>query len=179
MKTLTQRERFLVMAAAGVALLILVLAISSPAGEGSRALKQAQRNHATVKRDLDAVKAEMATLQQQVEGRMVVGTRAKLVREMIQSAQTAARASGLRLADVKPDEPEVIAGLQRIPVHLTVSTRFPEAARFLYELERASTGCHVEQVRLVARDPRSDRLDLELRLVAFMAEEEKTNAKKG
>lgn len=179
MKTLSKRERLLVLAAAGIALLILVLAISSPAGEGSRSLKQAQRSHATVKRELDAVKAEMATLQQQVEGRLASGSRAKLVREMIQSAQTAARAAGLRLADVKPDEPEVIAGLQRIPVHLTVSTRFPEAARFLYELERVSTGCHVEQVRLVARDPHSDRLDLELRLVAFMVEEEKTNAKKG
>lgn len=179
MKTLTQRERFLVTTAAGIALLLCLLAILSPVGEGARALKQSRQSHAAVQRDLEAVKAETAELQRRVEGRLASGARSRLVREMVQSAQTAARAAGLRLADVKPDEPEVIAGLQRIPVRLTVSTRFPEAARFLYELDRVSNGCHVEQVRLLASDPRSDRLDLELRLVAFLPEEEKTNAKKG
>jgi len=179
MKTLSKREQLLMTVAVVVAILVVVTGLSSPAGEGTRSLARARSDQDAVKRDLDKLKTEIAGLEAQVTGRLIPGSRATLVRDMVQSAQSAARASGLRLADVKPDEPEILAGVQRVPVNLTVSTRFPEAARFLYELERTSSDYHVEQVRLVATDPHSDRLDLELRLVAFMAEEEKTNAKRG
>lgn len=180
MNTLSKRERLLVTMALVVALLVVVTGITSATGDGSKELAKARTAQAGLKRDLDAVKTELAQIQEEVNLRLASGSRALLVRGMVQSAQGAARAAGLRLSDIKPDEPEVVAGLQRVPVHVSVSTRFPEAARFLFELEQDSGGFQVEQVRLTATDPQSDRLDLVLRLVAFLAaEKEKTDARKG
>lgn len=180
MNTLSKRERLLVAVALGVALLVVVTALTASSGKGGQELAAARRAQADLQRDLDAVKGELNRLQRDVDQRLVRGSKTQLVREMVQSAQGAARAAGLRLTDIKPDEPEVVAGLRRVPVRVSVSTRFPEAARFLFELEQETERFRVEQVRLVATDPQSDRLDLELRLVAFTAaDKEKTNARKG
>ncbi|MCC2669215.1 MAG: hypothetical protein K0Q72_1686 [Armatimonadetes bacterium] len=178
MKQLSNRERILVGVALLVAAFIVVDGLRSPTG-GSRALTAARKKQQQSQQELERVKTEIADLQRQIDGRLAGGTQQALVQEMVLAAQSAARSAHVQLDDVKPSDADNLAGVSRVPVQIRLSARFPEAARFLYELERGPDGYHVDQVRLNATDPQSDQLDVELRMVAYVAgEKEKRDAAK-
>jgi Tfp pilus assembly protein PilO len=180
MKLLSSRERLLILVALAIAVFIVIDALTSGGTPGSRALAQARQKQAQMQRDLSALHREIDELQRQIGKRLTSGTPRGVVQDMVVSAQAAAGAAGLKLEDVKPSEPDEISGIRRVPVHVRLTARFPQAARFLYELERRNAGYQVSQVQLVAKDPQSDRLDMEVRLVAYVAgEKEKQNAAKG
>jgi hypothetical protein len=172
MKQLSSRERLLVLVAVLVAAFILIDGLRSPSG--NRALTTARGRKADSERELARVKAEIAGLQTQIAGRLADGTQQALVQQMVLAAQGAARSAKVRLDDVKPSEADDLAGVRRVPVQIRLSARFPEAARFLYELERRPDGYQVDQVRLIATDPQSDQLDVELRMVAYVTGEKET-----
>jgi Tfp pilus assembly protein PilO len=180
MKLLSSRERLLIVVALAIAVFIVVDALGSSGTAGSRALADARRRQADTQRSLATAHREIDNLQAQISKRLTTGTPQAVVQDMVVSAQAAAGASGLKLDDVKPTEPDEFSGVRRVPVHVRLTARFPEAARFLYELERRNARYQVSQVQLLAKDPQSDRLDMEVRLVAYVAEEkEKRNAAKG
>jgi len=173
MKTMSRRERLMVMAAVGVALVIGVPALlDTPSGKGPRSLAAERRKHQEVQGELARVRAEIEALEGAVQARALPGTVRQVVPEIVQAAQKAAKTAGVQLSDVKPISPENISGLQRVPVQMNVSARFPQAARFLYELQRGNNRYRVDQFRMLATDPQTDRLDLELRLVGYVKEVE-------
>lgn len=180
MKLLSARERLLILVALGIAVFILLDALTSGGTPGSKALAEARRKQSDTQRSLAAVQREIDDLQGQIGRRISTAAPQAVVQEMVVSAQASAGAAGLKLDDVKPSDPDEVSGVRRVPVHVRLTARFPEAARFLYELERRSTQYQVSQVQMVAKDPQSDRLDLEVRLVAYvMGEKEKRDAAKG
>lgn len=180
MKLLSGRERLLIVVALAIAVFIVIDALTSGGTPGSRALTEARRKQAQSQRDLTALHREIDTLQSQIGKRLTAGTPRRVVQDMVVSAQDAARAAGLKLEDVKPSEPDELSGVRRVPVHVRLTARFPEAARFLFELERRNAGYQVSQVQLLAKDPQSDRLDMEVRMVAYVTDEkEKRDAAKG
>jgi len=180
MKLLSSRERLLIVVAVAIAVFIVIDVLTSSGTPGSRALAEARRKQTHAQRDLAALHREIDDLQGRIGKRLTSGAPQAVVQDMVVSAQAAAGAAGLKLDDVKPSEPDELSGMRRVPVHVRLSARFPEAARFLYELERRNAGYEVSQVQLVAKDPQSDRLDLEVSLVAYVTgEKEKQNAAKG
>jgi len=180
MKLLSVRERLLIVVALAIAVFIVIDAVTSGGTPGSRALAVARRKQVQTQRDLVALHREIDDLQERIGKRLTTGTPRAVVQDMVVSAQAAASAAGLKLEDVKPSEPDEISGVRRVPVHVRLTARFPEAARFLYELERRNGGYQVSQVQLVAKDPQSDRLDMEVRLVAYVTgEKEKRDAANG
>lgn len=180
MKLLSSRERLLILVALAIAVFIVIDALTSKGTAGSRALAEAQRKQTQAQREVAALHREIDDLQGRIGKRLAAGTPQAVVQDMVVSAQAAAGAAGLKLEDVKPSEPDEVSGVRRVPVHVRLTARFPEAARFLYELERRNAGYQVSQVQMIAKDPQSDRLDLEVRLVAYVTgEKEKRDAAKG
>ena len=177
MKQLSSRERVLMVAALAIAAFIVVDGLRSPGGD--KALAAARGRKQASERELTRVKTDITRLQEQIAGRLAHGGQQELVQKMVVAAQGAARSAKVRLDDVKPSESDDLAGVRRVPVQIRLSARFPEAARFLYELERRPDGFQVDQVRLIATDPQSDQLDVELRMVAnVVGEKEKRDATK-
>lgn len=180
MKLLSVRERLLILVASAIAVFILIDAVTSGGTPGAKALAAAQRKQSETRRSLETAQREVDELREKIARRMVPGTAQGAVQNMVVSAQAAAGAAGLKLDDVKPADAEEVSGVRRVPVHVRLTARFPEAARFLYELERRNARFQVSQVQMVAKDPQSDRLDLEVRLTAYVAGEKETrNAAKG
>jgi type II secretory pathway component PulM len=176
---LSDRERRLILGAVAVALLVGVpgLLLDNPSPGGRKPLSLAQE---TKKRD--EVRAELARTRREIEemetlrdARLYSGTPRELVARMVRAAQEAANRSELRVKDLKPLPVENAAGLQRVPVRVSLTAPFAPAARFLYELERDGGRYRVDQVQMTATDLESDRLEVELRMVGYVKGEEEGN----
>ena len=179
MKTLSKRERTLVGGALGVLVAVGIASVLFPAGPATKTRRVAdeRREHAQVLAELGQVRAEIEALHGRIERRVSPGTARQMVQEMIQSSQAAAKTAGLRMNDLKPVPAEDAGGVQRVPMQVSASAQFPQAVRFLYELERGNRQYHVDQLRITAIDPQSDRLEIELRMVAYVkGEGEEPNA---
>ena len=179
MKTLSRRERTLVAGALGVLVLVGVAGMLFPAGPvgSTRRVSDERREHAEVLAELAQVRAEIEQLNGRIERRISPGSARQMVQEMIQASQAAAKTAGLRMNDLKPVPAENAGGVQRVPMQVSASAQFPQAVRFLYELERGGQRYHVDQLRITAVDPQSDRLEIDLRLVAYVkGEGEEPNA---
>lgn len=176
MNGISKRERnALLLAAAALAIggpmfLMDQQAAGGGKGKSLAAVKTEQRE---VQARLARAREELEDLQGRVEPRLSPGTPPELVPRMIAAAQKAARASGMRLTDLRPMMPEEVSGLSRVPVYLTASARFPNAVRFLYELERQNGRLEVDQLRLLAAQQEGDQIELELRIVGFVRSEKK------
>ncbi len=176
MNGITPRERLIIIIGIGVALLIGVpglLDAPTPQGTSLSRIKQDRR---TVQQQLARVREENEALTTAIEARMSRGTPRQLIQRMVQSSQTAARMAGLRIVDLKPVSDDSSAGIQRVSLQLSLSASFPDTVRFLYELERAgrlsTSGFEVDDLQMTATNPRSDTLDLELRLIGFVKPED-------
>jgi len=178
MRPLTQRERTLVGAAAGVALLVGLPALLLPPGGARKtgSLREESRKREQVSAELQRVRAEIDQMERDVASRLYPGTARDLSARMIQACQGAAATAGLRLSDLKPLPVERAAGLRRVPVRISLSSRFPQAVRFLYEVQRGGSRYRVDQLQLTATDPHSDQLQIELRLVGYVRGEEESHA---
>lgn len=176
MNGITSRERMLIIIGVGVSLLIGVPALlGDPASSGSSlsSLKQKRRESQA---QIARLRRENEELAEAIERRISKGTPRQLVQRMVQSSQTAAKMAGLRIEDLKPVTDDGFAGLQRVSLQMSLNASFADAVRFLYELERAgrlsTAGFQVDDLQMVAADPHSDTLDLELRLIGFVKPEE-------
>jgi Tfp pilus assembly protein PilO len=177
MKALSKREQLLIGAAVVVAVAVGVPGLlSGPASGAGGPLPEAERKHNAVMADLVRTRGEMNGMQDQIDRHVSTGTPRDLVERMLGEAQAAAKTAGLTLTDLKPDQPESIAGLRRVPVQITLSAAFPRVVRFLYELEQKNPRVRVDSLRIVSGDTRSERLDLELRLVSYVKGEEGAHA---
>jgi type II secretory pathway component PulM len=173
----TKRERAL-LGVMGVVLAGVGIYVSLWPGAGAvgTSLAEQQKKRRGVEAELARVRGEVADLEARVEKKLATGSDRELAREMIQASQEAAKTAGLRLSDLKPIRPEQVAGLRRVPVEITVSTPFPKAVRFLYELQKRDDRFHVETLRMGSGDAHADRLDLELRVVGYVKVEEDEHA---
>lgn len=176
MNGLSPRERMLIILGIGVALLIGVPGLlddPTPKGASLTRLKQDRR---AMQQQLARVRLENEALTEAIERRISKATPRQLIQRMVQSSQTAAKMAGLRIEDLKPITDDGFAGLQRITLEMSLSASFADTVRFLYELERAgrlsTAGFQVDDLQMTATDPRSDTLDLELRLIGFVKPEE-------
>lgn len=179
---LSPRERIVILVGLGAALLIAVpTLLTAPASGKGGSLASEQRRLDAVTAKVAQASEELARLRKNVDARVSAASPRQLVQEMVQSAQAAARVAKLRIADVKPLHPEASAGIQSVPVELTLTSAFPSAVRFLYELQRNAKQFRVERLRLVNGDARKDRLDMDVRIVAYVrsAEEGQTGARTG
>lgn len=166
MRPLSTRERLVLGLAAAIALATGLHAAVSRAGSPEAArLARLRREERGIAAELATLRSENAELRTEVERRLARGTGREAVQRMITTVQGAARSAGLRIDDLKPLPPERASGVERLPVQVTVSTGFHEAARFLYELGR-NPNHRVDQLRITAADRATDHLQLEIRLVA-------------
>jgi Tfp pilus assembly protein PilO len=174
---ISRREQIMLLACLAVVGIGGPLLFLAP-GEGgtARTYKTERRKHEAVAAQLVQARAESNELRAAIDARVSPQTARQLMPRMVQAAQAAAKAAGVPLTDLKPMPAEAISGLERVPLQMTASTRFPQAARFLYEIQRQSDQYHVDQLRMTATDPQSDRLDIELRLVAYVRPEEEPHA---
>jgi Tfp pilus assembly protein PilO len=177
MKTMSRRERNLVLAAVAVALIIGVPGLLFPPSSARgkvRSLAAEQRARTQVTAEMGRAQAEVERLEMAVNARAFEGTERELVRRLVQAAQAAAKKASVRLDDLKPLPTENVSGLECVPVQVRLSSRFAEAARFLYEVQQQNPRCSVDQFRMVATDPRSDRLEIELRVVGYVKPDEES-----
>jgi Tfp pilus assembly protein PilO len=174
MRGVSRRERIALAVAAAVALVVGVPGILLPPSSGGKARSAAEerQKHSRIQTERAQVRAEITGLETQIQARMAAGAPQELVSGMVQATQAAARAAGLQLNDLKPLPAEKVAGIQRVPVQVSLSTRFPQMVRFLYELQNAGSRYQIDQLQLISTDPQSDQLQVELRLVSYVREEE-------
>ncbi len=176
MSTLTPRERTLIGAGILIALAIGVPGLMSPTATGGRSLAAVKQERREVQTELGRVRREIELLEAGIDGRLSAGDSQALIGRMVEASEDAARSAGLRVTDLKPTAPESVSGLQRVAVQLTLSATFAQAVRFLYELEcsgHSPTGSfQVDDLQMVATDPRKDLLALELRVVGFVKGED-------
>lgn len=172
MKTLSPRERLLVLVGLCVAVVVIGIALFPNRPAGARSLAEEKRRAREIAAELSRTREEVANLEASIDERMVAGTPRQLVREMIQTAQAAAKTAGLEIEDLKPVELQNTPGFRRVPVQISFSAPFPKAARFLYELQRKRDRYHVDQLRMSTANAQTDRLDLELQLVSFVKGDE-------
>jgi hypothetical protein len=168
---LSKRERLLILIGLCAAVVVAVFGLTPPAPAGRSAVAERQRAR-KVQAELAAARAEVTALEEDVAARLTEGDPRSLGREMIEWSQAAARAAGIRIDDLKPAQVESAAGLRRVPVQVTVAAPFPQVVRFLYELDRKQDRFRVDQLRMGASGGPGDRISIDLRLVAYVKEEE-------
>lgn len=172
MNALSKREKIMIAAALGVAIMIGVPGlVLFPASTGAGSpTADAQRKHDQIMAELLRTRTEMNALQGEIDRHVSPGDARSLVERMLGESQAAARAAELALTDLKPAQPENVAGLRRVPVEITLSAPFPRVVRFLYELERRDRRVRVDGVRMITSGGKAEGLDLELRLVGYVKE---------
>jgi Tfp pilus assembly protein PilO len=177
MKPLSRRERILMGLMAVVVLVIGAPAFLGPSGQAKRSsLADERRKRRELEAQLSQARAEVESLRAQIDRGLSAGTPRQLVQGMVEAAQAAARTAGVGLDDMKPLPLEKNGALQGVPVQVSLSARFPQAVRFVYELERRNGRCRVDQFRVVATSPQNDNLEIDLRMVGYVkGEEEGTN----
>jgi Tfp pilus assembly protein PilO len=163
----SKREQIALLLAGSVVLFVGIPGLLFPPKGGARRGAEPK----DVRGELAQVRAENERLRTEIDRRVPKQQARQVVPRMVQAAQAAAKTAGVRLGDVKPLPPEDTAGLRRVPVELRLATNYPEAVRFLYELERSGRGYHVDRFRMTATNPQSDQLSLELRLVGYVKQE--------
>jgi Tfp pilus assembly protein PilO len=155
-----------------VAVVVAVITFLPNPPTGTRSLTEERKSGRAVAAELARAREEVAELEEAIEKRIVTGTPRRLVREMVQSSQAAAKTAGLQIDDLKPLELRSTPGFRRVPVQISLSAPFPKVARFLYELQRHQDRYHVDQLRMSTANNQTDRLDIELQLVAFVQGDE-------
>ena len=178
MKGLSKRERLLIGLALVVAVIVtMVLLPPGGAAGGTRSLAAERRKARDAGAELARVRAEVADLEQRVESRLVEGTPDRLARQMIQVSQGAAKTAGLTIDDLKPAPVEKEAGVERVPVQISLSAPFSRVVRFLYELQREQDRFQVDQLQMSTAGAQADRLDIQLRLVSYVRGKEDGDGK--
>ena len=173
MKPLSRRERILM---GLMALVVLVIGLPAffggPPGARGPSLAQERRKRRDLEARLARARAEVDTLRGDIDGSLSDSTPRQLVQGMVGAAQAAARTAGVRLEDLKPMPLEKTGTLQAVPLRVSLSARFPQAVRFIYELERRTGRAGVDQLRMDATSPQNDHLKIELRLVGYVKGEQ-------
>jgi Tfp pilus assembly protein PilO len=174
MRSVSKRERTLIAVCAGVALFIGLPALLAPPPKSGKVgtLADEKKKHHEVLDQIADARAEIETLEKKIQGRISAEPPAKLVGRMVHAAQLAAKKSGLKVDDLKPLPAESASGLKRVPLEITATGRFPQAARFVFELEQAAGKCRIDQLQMSATDPRTNALALEIRMVGYVKPQE-------
>ena len=172
MKTLSLRERILILVGLCVAVAVAWAVWMPNQPAGARSLAVEQRDARKVSAELASVQEEVAGLESEIQKRMIDGAPRKLVKEMVQTSQAAAKTAGLQIDDLKPLDLQNTPGFRRVPLQISLSAPFAKVARFLYELQLHKERYHVDQLRMSTANAQTDRLDIELQLVAFVKGEE-------
>jgi Tfp pilus assembly protein PilO len=177
MKGLSKRERLLIALAMVVAVVVTVMLLPPGAAGKGRSLAAERRKARQAEAELARVRSEVADLEARVDSRLVEGTPERLARQMIQASQTAAKTAGLTIDDLKPAPVEKEAGVERVPVQISVSAPFSRVVRFLYELQRERERFQVDQLQMSTAGAQADRLDIQLRLVTYVRGKEDGDGK--
>ncbi len=170
---LSRREQAVV----GIGVLV-ALAVGVPGllldsgGRRQTSLAEATRRSDLVKARAAAARAEIDRLDALVRRRVYPGEPRALVNRMVAAAQRAGVAAGVRPNDLKPMPVENVSGLRRVPVRVSLSGSFAATARYLYELEQGGSRFHVDQLQMSSSDLQSDRLEVDLRMVGYVAGDE-------
>jgi hypothetical protein len=90
-----------------------------------------------------------------------------------------AGAVGIRLREVKPLAPKLVEGATVVPLQLTFSAPFPQAARFLTRLRAEPGRLAVDRAVIAATTTDSDLVSVNLRVEVFSLTEEKQGKIRG
>jgi hypothetical protein len=78
-----------------------------------------------------------------------------------------ARAEGIELREVRPQMLQPLDGITGVPLQLTFSAPFPQAARFLTGLRIAPNGLAVDRIVIASASANSDQVTVQARVMAF------------
>jgi Tfp pilus assembly protein PilO len=167
MKRLSRREQILIGLGAVVMLVIGLPALwNAVAHHGPSPANSAARLRAA-RRERQTNLAALTRLQQQLNSVAKRQPATALPPQVMEALDRRARIDGIQLQEVRPLPPQPLDGITGVPLQLSFTAPFPQAARFLTRLRVAPSGLAVDRVVIAAVSAASDQVNVQARLSAF------------
>jgi Tfp pilus assembly protein PilO len=167
MRRLSRREQIMIGLCAVVALGIGGPALwDALARRGPSAAQSKARLHAA-QRERQAHAVVLARLERQVEQVADRRSPAALPAQVMTRLDRRARAEGIQLREVRPLPSRPLDGVTEVPLQLSFTAPFPQAAHFLARLRSDPDGLAVERVVIAATASDRDLVSVQARLSAF------------
>jgi type II secretory pathway component PulM len=104
---------------------------------------------------------------------------AALPAQVMAALDRSARAEGIELREVRPELPKPLDGAVGVPLQLSFSAPFPQAARFLTRLRLSPNGLAVERMVIAASSGNSDQVTVQARVLAFSSATDNREGRRG
>jgi hypothetical protein len=179
MKRLSRREQ--IMAAACVVALLWfgVPMLWGWLGSGTpSAAVSAERLHAA-QREQRAQTQALTQLQQQMRRLAPPQPPAAMPAQVMAALDRRAQNAGIQLREVRPLPPQPLDGATGVPLQLSFTAPFPQAARFLTRLRVAPDGLAVDRIVIAAMAADSDQVTVQARVLAFSSARESQEVSRG
>jgi Tfp pilus assembly protein PilO len=167
MRRFSRREQILIGLCAVVALTIGAPALWDALVNRGPSAAQSQARLSAARRERQTHAAVLARLEQQVEQVADRRPPAALPAQVMTRLDRRARAEGIQLREVRPLPPRPLDGVTGVPLQLSFTAPFPQAARFLARLRADPDGLAVERVVIAATTSDRDLVSVQARLSAF------------
>jgi hypothetical protein len=167
MRRFSRREQILIGLCALVALVIGLPALWDALAHRGPSASTSSARLRTARRERQTHAAALARLERQVGQIAKRPPPAALPAQVMTRLASRARAEGIQFREVRPLPARPLDGVTGVPLQLSFTAPFPQAARFLARLRAAPEGLAVERVVIAATSSSSDVVSVQARLSAF------------
>ena len=180
MKRFSRREQILLGACVIVVLWLGVPVLWGWFGSGAPSAAVSAERLRAARQEREQQSAALARLQSRMERIARRQPAAALPAQVMAALDRRAREDGIELREVRPQPPQLLEGATSVPLQLSFSARFPQAARFLARLRVAPEGLAVDRVVIASTAADSDQVMVQARVLAFsMARESQEGSRRG
>jgi hypothetical protein len=163
---------------------IAVLWVGLPAvwdwlGSGTASPAVSAERLRAARQERAAQAAALARLEQELHRVAQRRPAAALPAQVMAVLDRRARADGIELCEVRPMLMQSLNGATSVPLQLSFSAPFPQAARFLTRLRVAPNGLAVDRIVIAAASADSDQVTVQARVLAFSIARESPEGGRG
>jgi hypothetical protein len=167
MRRFSRREQILIGACAVAVLWVGFPAVRDWLGTGTPSTAVSAERLRAARQERTAQAAALARLEQELHRIAQRRPAAALPAQVMAALDRRARADGIELREVRPMLLQPLDGATGVPLQLSFSAPFPQAARFLTRLRLAPKGLAVDRVVIAASSAGSDQVTVQARVLAF------------
>jgi Tfp pilus assembly protein PilO len=179
MKRYSRREQILMGVCVVAVLWVGLPMLWDQLGSGTPSAAVSAQRLRAARQERAAQAAALARLQREMQRVARQQPPAALPAQVMAVLDRRAQAEGIELREVRPQLFQPLDGVTGVPLQLTFSAPFPQAARFLTRLRVAPNGLAVDRIVIAAATTNSDQVTVQARVLAFSSARPSREASRG